>query len=143
MGTNCRAAMTGTDLKTKRERWKAWATLRLRVLPVEQFHWAVLLIAGGFSATFVTKWLLAQSDRGDLQRATFHTLRTYLTPLHNWFAKPTCSCPDYFLRAIQEARAWLALTDETTKKKLAASTNQMRSTQRRQGDGRNRLNACS
>lgn len=42
----------------------------------------------GRSGSFVARWLLGLPDKGCLQTATFHTLRTYLTPINkevrNW-----------------------------------------------------------
>ncbi len=40
------------------------------------------LLFAARSVSYTARMVLAQPDRGGLQAATFHTLRTYLTPLN-------------------------------------------------------------
>jgi len=67
--------------------WAKWASSRLKTLPETAFHQAVMLLVMGGSASFVARWLLGLPDRGSLQTATFHTLRTYLTPINKQVRK--------------------------------------------------------
>jgi hypothetical protein len=68
--------------KPKQER-TAWTVSRLRTLPPEVFFRAIASLYSGHRPVSATaRTLLRQPDRGGLQSATFHTLRTYLTPLH-------------------------------------------------------------
>src|ERR1700730_8347671 len=61
----------------------AWTISRLRTMPPELFHGAIASVYSGHRAVSSTaRMLLAQPDRGGLQSATFHTLRTYLTHVH-------------------------------------------------------------
>jgi hypothetical protein len=60
----------------------AWAISRLRTMPPERFYLTVVLLSRGSSVSSVARLLLAFPDRGGMQFATFHTLRTYLTLLH-------------------------------------------------------------
>ena len=76
---------------------------------METFYRAIVLLVMGRSASFVARWLLSVPDRGCLQTATFHTLRTYLTPINkqvrNWrrslYADPV---PE----VVQDAQKWLS-----------------------------------
>ena len=87
--------------------WGEWATSRVRTLPAEAFYGVIALLMVGRSASFAARWLLSLPDKGCLQTATFHTLRTYLTPinkqLRNWrrsfYAEPV---PD----VVQDAQKW-------------------------------------
>jgi hypothetical protein len=88
--------------------WGEWATGRLRSLPGVTFYRAVVLLMMGRSASYVAQWLMNLPDRGCLQTATFHTLRTYLTPINKqvrkwrraFYADPT---PD----VVRDAQKWL------------------------------------
>jgi hypothetical protein len=52
-------------------------------MPPELFYEAIASVYSGHrSVSSTARMLMAQTDRGGLQSATFHTLRTYLTPLH-------------------------------------------------------------
>jgi hypothetical protein len=75
--------------KPKQERM-TWTISRLRAMPPELFYGAIFSVYSGHrSVSSTARMLLAQPDRGGLQSATFHTLRTYLTPVHkllkDWF----------------------------------------------------------
>jgi hypothetical protein len=87
-----------------------WAISRLRTMPERLFYSSVVVLSSSPRAvTYTARQLLNQPDRGGLQSATFHTLRTYLTPvsriLNDWresgFASG--SPPAIF----QEAQSWL------------------------------------
>jgi hypothetical protein len=68
--------------KPKQER-TAWSISRLRTMPPEVFYGAIVSVYSAHrSVSYTARMLLAQPDRGGLQSATFHTLRTYLTPLN-------------------------------------------------------------
>jgi hypothetical protein len=86
-----------------------WANSRLKALPAETFYHAVVLLAMGRSASFVARWLLCLPDRGPLQTATFHTLRTYLTPINQQLGKWRRSFyADPVPDIVQEAQKWLS-----------------------------------
>jgi hypothetical protein len=80
---------------------------------VETFYRAIVLLVIGRSPSFVARWLLSVPDRGCLQTATFHTLRTYLTPINkqvrkwrqSFYADPV---PD----VVQDAQKWLGQATE-------------------------------
>ena len=86
-----------------------WASSRLRALPAETFYRAIVLLAMGRSASFVARWLLGLPDRGSLQTATFHTLRTYLTPINRQVRKWRQSrYADPVPEVVQDAQKWLS-----------------------------------
>ena len=88
--------------------WAKWASLRLRTLPDRAFCHAVALLAMGGSASFVARWLLGLPDRGSLQTATFHTLRTYLTPINKQVRKwRRSSYADAVPDVVQDAQKWI------------------------------------
>jgi hypothetical protein len=87
-----------------------WAISRLRTMPERLFYSSVVILASSPRAmTYMARQLLNQPDRGGLQSATFHTLRTYLTPvariLNDWSESgfASGSLPPIF----QEAQSWL------------------------------------
>ena len=89
--------------------WGEWATSRLKTLPMETFHRAVVLLTMGRSGSFVARWLLGLPDRGCLQTATFHTLRTYLTPINKQVRKWRRSFyADPMPEVVQDAQKWLS-----------------------------------
>lgn len=95
--------------KAKQER-TAWAISRLRTLPPEHFYRAIIsLYSGHRSVSFTARTLLTLPDRGGLQSATFHTLRTYLTLLHKLLKDWLRSFPDVgpLPCILQEAVDWL------------------------------------
>ena len=101
--------------KSKQER-TAWVISRLRTMPQRPFYWSILSLCSGHrSVSSTARMLLALPDRGGLQTATFHTLRTYLTPanklLQRWLeSAPNLSPPPpIFL----EAQEWLKLQKTT------------------------------
>jgi hypothetical protein len=59
-----------------------WTISRLRTVPEALFYRAIILLTGHRPVSYTARMLLNHSDRGALQSATFHTLRTYLTPVH-------------------------------------------------------------
>jgi hypothetical protein len=88
--------------------WAEWAVSRLKTLPDVTFYSAVALLTMGRSASFVARWLLSQSDRGCLQTATLHTLRTYLTPINKEVRKWRRSfCLDPMPDVVRDAQKWL------------------------------------
>jgi hypothetical protein len=74
------------------------------------------------SSRFVARWLLCLPDRGCLQTATFHTLRTYLTPINkqvrkwrrSFYAEPV---PD----VVREAQKWLSQFTEAKSPIMSSS----------------------
>ena len=103
--------------KAKQER-TAWAISRLRTMPQACFHWSVIsLYSGDRSVSFTARMLLTLPDQGGLQLASFHTLRTYLTPLRKrlkgWLKPfPDLGPPPAIL---QEALDWLKLQKKSDK----------------------------
>jgi|SRR5579863_1978068 len=99
--------MTGIDRS-----WAEWAISRLRALPSNTFYNAVVLLVAGRTASYVARWLLSQPERGCLQGATFHTLRTYLTPLRKqvkeWLRYPD---PNDMPAAVRDAQEWLGASE--------------------------------
>jgi hypothetical protein len=96
------------NLRYGRRSWAEWATSRLRTLPGVTFHQVVVLLMMGCSASFVARWLLSQPDRGCVQAATFHTLRTYLTPINKQVRKWRRSfCLDPMPDIVGDAQKWL------------------------------------
>jgi hypothetical protein len=88
---------------------------RLRAMPPEHFYEATASVDSGHRFVSSTaRMLLAQRDRGGLQSATFHTLRTYLAPLHKLLKDWLRSFPDTgrmpFI--LQGAVEWLKGTNE-------------------------------
>ena len=76
---------------------------------MEAFYRAVVLLAMGRSGSFVARWLLGLPDRGSLQTATFHTLRTYLTPINKQVRKwRRSSYADAVPDVVQDAQKWLS-----------------------------------
>jgi hypothetical protein len=78
-------------------------------MPQGQFYWSIVSLCSGrrcLSSTAIT--LLTLPDRGGLQSATFHILRTYLTPLHKLLQAWLKPFPD--LRPppaiLKEAKNW-------------------------------------
>ena len=93
--------------------WGGWAVSRVRTLPEDTFHLAVVLLIAGRSASFVARWLLRLPNRGGLQAATFHTLRTYLTPINKQVGKWRRSIyVDPVPDVVQEALKWLGQCTE-------------------------------
>ena len=93
--------------------WAKWASSRLKTLPETAFHQAVMLLVMGGSASFVARWLLGLPDRGSLQTATFHTLRTYLTPINKQVRKwRRSSYADPAPEVVRDAERWLNQTTE-------------------------------
>ena len=89
--------------------WGKWATSRVRTLPAEAFYRAIVLLAMGRSGSYVARWLLGLPDRGSLQTATFHTLRTYLTPINRQVRKwRRSSYADPVPDVVQDAQKWLS-----------------------------------
>lgn len=87
-----------------------WAISRLRRMPEPLFYRSIILLGAGYhSVSAIARMLLREPDRGALQAATFHTLRTYLTPvhriLHQWRASgfASGSTPAIY----QETQNWL------------------------------------
>jgi hypothetical protein len=84
----------------------AWAISRLQTMPPERFYQAVILLSAKNSVSSVARLLLAFPDRGGLQSATFHTLRTYLTLLYQemegWLNHSSPAPP-----IVEEAHSWL------------------------------------
>jgi hypothetical protein len=87
-----------------------WAISRLRTMPERLFYSSVVILASSpRTVSYMAKQLLNQPDRGGLQSATFHTLRTYLTPVSRIFSDysesgfASGSPPAIF----QEAQSWL------------------------------------
>ena len=101
--------------KPKQEK-TAWTISRLRTMPPELFYGAIVSVYYGHrSVSSTARMLLARRDRGGLQSATFHTLRTYLTPLHkllkDWLrAFPNMGPTPCIL---QEAVNWLKDEDKS------------------------------
>lgn len=69
---------------------------------------AVVLLMLDYNISLVARWIQCQSDRSSLQSATFHTLRTYLTPLRKqirkWRLSPFSEATP---EVVQEAQKWL------------------------------------
>ncbi len=65
-----------------RAKWESWALRRLRRLPLELFHGAVLHTALGYGATQVARWLFSFPNRGELTSAKLETIHRYLKPLY-------------------------------------------------------------
>src|SRR3981081_3268958 len=64
-------------------------------MPPELFYGAIVSVYSGHrSVSSTARMLLVPSDRGGLQSATFHTLRTCLTPLHKLLKNWLRSFPD-------------------------------------------------
>jgi hypothetical protein len=100
--------------KPKQER-TAWTISRLRTMPPKLFYGAIVSVYYGHrSVSYTAGMLLAQRDRGGLQSATFHTLRTYLTPLHKLLKNWLRSYPDMGPTPciLQEAVDWLKGANE-------------------------------
>jgi hypothetical protein len=71
------------EMRKPKQEKTAWTISRLRTMPPELFYGAIASVYSGHrSVSSTARMLLAQRDRGGLQSATFHTLRTYLTSLH-------------------------------------------------------------
>jgi hypothetical protein len=88
-----------------------WAISRLRTMPEHIFYRSIILLSMGHrQVSSTTRMLLKEHDRGALQSVTFHTLRTYLTPVHGLlrrglkFASDLAATPAIY----QEAQKWLA-----------------------------------
>ena len=65
-----------------------WAISRLRSMPELLLYRSVLILASNSrTVSYVARHLLGERDRGGLQVVTFHTLRTYLTPVHKIFSR--------------------------------------------------------
>jgi hypothetical protein len=93
--------------KPKQEK-TAWTISR--TMPPELFYRAIAsLYSGHRSVSSTARMLLRQRDRGGLQSATFHTLRTYLTPLHKLLKSWLKSFPNVgpLPCILQEAVDWL------------------------------------
>jgi hypothetical protein len=93
-----------------RQNRTVWAISRLRNLPAELFYRAIVsLYCGHRPVSSTARMLLAQPDRGGLQSATFHTLRTYLTPLNRRLKDWHRPFPNVGPRPriLQEAVEWL------------------------------------
>jgi hypothetical protein len=93
----------------------AWTISRLRTMPPELLYGAIASVYSGHrSVSSTARMLLAQRDPGGLQSATFHTLRTYITPLHKLVKAWLNSCPDVVPLPciLQEAVDWLKGTNE-------------------------------
>ena len=57
----------------------------------------------------MARWLLGLPERGSLQTATFHTLRTYLTPINKQVRKwRRSSYADPVPDVVQDAQKWLS-----------------------------------
>jgi hypothetical protein len=103
--------------KVKQER-TAWVISRLRTMPQAHFYWSIIsLYSSHRSVSSTARMLLTLPDRGGLQSASFHTLRTYLTPLHKllkeWLKPlPNLGQPP---AVFQEALDWLKLQKESDK----------------------------
>jgi hypothetical protein len=87
-----------------------WAISRLRTMPERLFYGSVVILASSPRAvSYMARQLLNQPDRGGLQSATFHTLRTYLTPvariLQDWSESGYASSSPPVI--FQEAQSWL------------------------------------
>jgi hypothetical protein len=77
-------------------------------MPRERFYQTVVLLCSGSSVSSVARLLLAFPDRGGMQSATFHTLRTYLTLLHKHLevrVSDSSSLP----AILMEAHYWLRM----------------------------------
>jgi hypothetical protein len=99
--------------KAKQEK-TAWTISRLRTMPQAYFYGSVISLCSGHRCVSSTaRMLLALPERGGLQSATFHTLRTYLTPLHKLLQGWLNSFPDLgpAPTIFQEAREWLKMED--------------------------------
>jgi hypothetical protein len=100
--------------KPKQEK-TAWTISRLRTMPPELFYGAIVSVYYGHrSVSSTARMLLAQPDLGGMQSATFHTLRTYLTPLHKLLKNWLRSFPDMgpLPCILQEAVEWLKGVNE-------------------------------
>ena len=79
-------------------------------MPEPLFYRSIILLTGHRSVSYTARMLLNHPDRGALQSATFHTLRTYLTTVHGLlrrglkFAADLAATPAIY----QEAQKWLA-----------------------------------
>lgn len=86
----------------------AWAISRLRTMPSERFYQTIIMLTANNSVSSVARLLHAFPDRGGLQSATFHTLRTYLTLLYQemegWLNGSSLAPP-----VVDEAYSWLRM----------------------------------
>jgi hypothetical protein len=91
----------------KAEKRLAWVISRLKTLPDENYHRAIIALASGCHVSKLTKWLPVQPDRGGLQLAAFETVRKYLTPLNKnikrWLRLPD---PESMPDVLREALEW-------------------------------------
>jgi len=97
--------------KTKQQR-TAWVISRLRTMPQAYFYWSIISVSSGHRCVSATaRMLLTLPDRGGLQSATFHTLRTYLTPLNKLLQEWLSSLPDLGPppAILREAMEWLEM----------------------------------
>jgi len=101
-----------TRAETKLDK-TCWAISRLRLLPEQLFYSSVISMTFGHGTVSNTARIILNSpNRGELQNATFHTLRTYLTPVHKlwlrWLSqalaggRPFPPVPEIF----REAELW-------------------------------------
>jgi hypothetical protein len=88
-----------------------WTISRLRTMPERLFYTSIILLCNGHRQVSSTARMLhKEHDRGALQSASFHTLRTYLTPVHGLlrrglkYAADLAETPAIY----QEAQKWLA-----------------------------------